>query len=123
MNDLLKYLTSTFRTIHSKTYYDINRSEQVSYPYCTFDVDSSMNEDRNQETISIDFDIFDLNTSYINILEVETKLKSQLAYKREMNKDFGAIWSFVRSTNIPTGQDTLLRRSLQFEIIIDWRTL
>ncbi|RZI47967.1 hypothetical protein [Lactococcus kimchii] len=123
MDKLINYLTLILQGIHSETYYDRNNSEKVTYPYCTFDVDTSFEEDRNQETVSIDLDIFDLNPSYKNIFDIETKIKQELAYKRGLNEYFGATWRYVRANNIPTGQNGLLRRSLQLEITIDWRTL
>lgn len=123
MDKLLAYITLLLRGIHPESYYDRNNSQKVEYPYCTFDVDTSFEEDRNQETVSIDLDIFDLNPSYKNIFEIETKIKQELAYKRDLTEYFGANWKYVRANNIPTGQDGLIRRSLQLEVTIDWRTL
>ena len=123
MDKLLAYITSTFRSICKESYYDKNTALKVVYPYCTFDVDTTMNLDRNQENIMIDLDIFDINSSYINILKLETAFKSALYMKRDLTADFGAIWKYDRANNIPTGEDQLLRRSLQIEITIDWRKI
>ena len=123
MDKLIAYITTLLQEIHSETYYSKNNSGKVTYPYCTFDIDTSFEEDRNQETVSIDLDIFELNPSYENIFLIETKIKQELAYKRDLNEYFGANWKYVRANNIPTSQDELLRRSLQLEITIDWRKL
>ena len=123
MNELVAYITLVLRGIHPESYYDRNNSKKVEYPYCTFDIDTDFEEDRNQENVSIDLDIFDLNPSYENIFAIETKIKQALAYKRDLNEFFGANWKYIRANNIPTGQNGLLRRSLQLEITIDWRKL
>lgn len=124
MDKLLAYITTTLRSVCSESYYDKNNALNVVYPYCTFDIGTSMNTiSRNQEIVALDIDIFDINSSYKNIFDIETELKALLYMKRDLTTSFSAIWKYVRATNIPTGEDQLLRRSLQLEITIDWRTI
>lgn len=124
MDKLLAYITSTLRSVCQESYHDKNTALKVVYPYCTFDVDTTMDPiSRNQENIIIDLDIFDVNSSYINIFKLESDFKHALYMKRDLTTDFSAIWKYDRANNIPTGEDQLLRRSLQLEITIDWRNI
>lgn len=125
MIELLKYITQVLQGIHADTYYDYNLDNDVSYPYITFDIDTESVE-RHRDLVTLDLDIFDYSGSdtgpgYKNIFTLEEQLKEALQWRREMNDDINAMWSFIRSTNVPTRDKSLTRRNLQFQIKIDWR--
>ncbi|MGO3650957.1 hypothetical protein [Vagococcus sp.] len=121
MFELVQVLTGILRTALSETYYDRNRKEKVIYPYATFDIDSEYIE-RNQEGFYLDIDIFDLNSSYLKLFEVESNFKDTLIYKRELTEEFNLIFSFQGSNKVPMNDENLKRRTLRFYVKIDWRT-
>lgn len=125
MIELLKYITETLQGIHPDTYYDYNLADNVSYPYITFDVDTESVE-RHRDVVTLDLDIFDYSTAdtgpgYEKIFTLESELKDALSWRRDLTDDINAMWSFIRSTNVPTSDKSLTRRNLQFQIKIDWR--
>lgn len=121
MIDLLTTLRTILQVIHPETYHDRNRKEKVVYPYATFDLDSEYVE-RNQEGYYLDIDIFDFNSSYARIFEVETAFKDGLSFRRELTPELNLIFSFQGSNSVAMVDDNLKRRNLRFYVKTDWRT-
>ncbi|MFA6719478.1 MAG: hypothetical protein WCS15_10395 [Prevotella sp.] len=125
MIELLKLLYAEFVSVLPESYNEVNESVKVKYPYLTYSLTDSESLDRNQEGYNIDVDIFDNNSSYANILTVEDALKSHFeAYSKEyaqLTDDFLVRVEYLRSNKIPTGDDNIKRRNLQFYFKIDWR--
>ena len=117
----LTELTAQFRTVLPESYHDKNRSAIVTYPYLTFDFSSEAIE-RNVDGFYIDVDIFDSNSSYYDVFQVEQALKDHFKDNRKLTDDVFIRFNFLRSNKIPTGDDTIKRRNLQFYCKTDWRT-
>ncbi len=120
MINFLKELTNQFRVVMPESYHEKNRKKTVIYPYLTFDFDSEAIED-HIEGLYIDVDIFDNYSSYTRIFEVEDNLKWYFYKNRKLTDDLFIRFNFLRSTKVPTGDDTIKRRNLQFYCKVDWR--
>lgn len=120
MIEFLKELTRQFRAVTPESFHERNRKETVIYPYLTFDFDNEGLE-RNVEGFYIDVDIFDSNSSYINIFTLEEDLKAHFKDNRKLTDDLYIRFNFLRGNKIPTGDDLIKRRNLQLYCKVDWR--
>lgn len=120
MINFLKELTEQFRKVTPESFHERNRKAEIKYPYVTYDFDGESLE-RNVEGFYIDVDIFDNNSSYVDIFQIEDALKTHFKDNRKLTEDFFIRFNFLRSTKIPTGDDNIKRRNLQFYCKIDWR--
>lgn len=120
MINFLKELTEQFRKVTPESFHERNRKAEVKYPYVTYDFDSESLE-RNVEGFYIDVDIFDNNSSYVDIFQIEDALKAHFKDNRKLTEDFFIRFNFLRSDKTPTGDDNIKRRNLQFYCKIDWR--
>lgn len=120
MIDLLKELTAQFRLVTAESFHEMNRKATVIYPYLTFDFDSEALE-RNVDGFYIDVDIFDNSASYMRVFELEEALKEHFKDNRKLTDNLFIRFNFLRSNKIPTGDDLIKRRSLQFYCKVDWR--
>lgn len=120
MIEFLKELTAQFRAVVPESYHEKNRKEKVLYPYVTFDFDTEALE-RNVEGFYIDVDIFDNNSSYIDVFEVEEALKNHFKDNMKLTDELFIRFNFLRSNKVPTGDDNIKRRSMQFYCKTDWR--
>ena len=121
MIDLLKELTTQIRLVTSESFHEMNRKATVTYPYLTFDFDSEAIE-RNVDGFYIDVDIFDNNSSYMRVFELEEALKEHFKDNRLLTDEVFVRFNFLRSNKIPTGDDLIKRRNMQFYCKVDWRT-
>ena len=120
MIDLLKELTTQIRLVTSESFHEMNRKATVTYPYLTFDFDSEAIE-RNVDGFYIDVDIFDNDSSYMRVFELEEALKEHFKDNRLLTDEVFVRFNFLRSNKIPTGDDLIKRRNLQFYCKVDWR--
>lgn len=120
MIEFLKELNQQFRLVVPESYHERNNKATVVYPYVTYDFDSEAIE-RNVDGFYVDVDIFDNHSSYIDIFQIEEALKTHLKDNRKLADDFFIRFNFLRSNKIPTGDDNIKRRNLQFYCKIDWR--
>lgn len=120
MIPFLQELYKQFTIVHSESYLERNSASTVSYPYLTYDFDSEEIE-LHTDGFYIDVDIFDDSGNYLKIFDIESKLKDHFKRNRVMTDDVYIRFSFLRSTKIPTGDDIIKRRNLQFYCKVDWR--
>ncbi|WP_339063559.1 hypothetical protein [Tepidibacillus marianensis] len=120
MINFVSELTNQFRSVLLESYHEKNKKETVAYPYLTFDFDSEEIED-HVEGFYIDVDIFDSNSSYVKILEIEDKLKWHFYKNRKLTDDLYLRFHFLRSNKVPTVDDLIKRRNLQIYCKVDWR--
>lgn len=120
MIPFLKELYKQFTAICPESYHERNTSEEVTYPYLTYDFDSEEIE-LNTDGFYIDVDIFDNQGNYMDIFQVENALKDHFKRNRVMTEDVFLQFNFLRSTKIPTGDDIIKRRYLQIYCKVDWR--
>lgn len=120
MIEFLKELTAQFRSVVPESYHDRNRKAKVLYPYVTFDFDSESIE-RNVEGFYIDVDIFDNNSSYEDVFQVETALKRHFKDNRKLTSGLFIRFNFLGSNKVPTGDDLIKRRNVRFYCKTDWR--
>ena len=120
MIEFVKELTSQFRLVTSESFHEKNRKKKVVYPYLTFDFDSEAIE-RNVDGFYIDVDIFDNNSSYMNVFQLENDLKAHFKDNKKLTDDLYIRFNFLRSMKVPTGDDNIKRRNLQFYCKVEWR--
>jgi len=120
MIEFLKELTSQFKEVTPESFHEKNRKSTVVYPYLTFDFDTEAIE-RNVDGFYIDVDIFDSNSSYINVFTLEDALKDHFKDNMKLTDDLFIRFNFLRSNKVSTGDDKIKRRSLQFYCKTDWR--
>ena len=120
MIEFVKELTSQFRLVTSESFHEKNKKKRVVYPYLTFDFDSEAIE-RNVDGFYIDVDIFDNNSSYMNVFQLENDLKAHFKDNKKLTDDLYIRFNFLRSMKVPTGDDNIKRRNLQFYCKVDWR--
>ena len=120
MIEFVKELASQFREVTSESFHEKNRKSKVVYPYLTFDFDSEAIE-RNVDGFYIDVDIFDNNSSYVNVFQLENDLKAHFKDNKKLTDDLYIRFNFLRSMKVPTGDDNIKRRNLQFYCKVDWR--
>ena len=120
MITFLKELTNQFKAVLVESHFERNRKKEVIYPYLTFDFDSEYLDD-HVEGFYIDVDIFDNDSSYVRIFQIEDSLKQHFYRNRKLTNDLFIRFNFLRSTKIPTGDDVIKWRNLQFYCKLDWR--
>lgn len=120
MIEFMKELNQQFRQVTAESFHEINTKKTVVYPYLTYDFDSEGIE-RNVEGFYIDVDVFDNTGQYSNIFQLEDDLKVHFKDKRKLTDDLFIRFNFLRSTKVPTGDDLIKRRNLQFYCKVDWR--
>lgn len=120
MIEFVKEIASQFRLVTSESFHEKNRKKKVVYPYLTFDFDSEAIE-RNVDGFYIDVDIFDNNSSYVNVFQLENDLKAHFKDNKKLTDDLYIRFNFLRSMKVPTGDDLIKRRNLQFYCKVDWR--
>ena len=120
MINFLEELTSQFKQVTSESFHEKNRRKEVVYPYLTFDFDSEPIE-RNIEGFYIDVDIFDNNSSYKKVFQLEDELKAHFKDNKKITDDLYIRFNFSNSMKVPTGDDLIKRRNLQFYCKVDWR--
>ncbi|MDY7044429.1 hypothetical protein RVS70_09450 [Virgibacillus sp. M23] len=120
MITLLQELNRQFTQVHKESYHNYNTANEIDYPYLTYDFDV---EDLapNVEGFYIDIDIFDNTGEFINVFEIEDKLKDWFKQKVVLTEDHLLRFNFLRSMKVPTGDNLLRRRNMQFYCKVDWR--
>lgn len=121
MIELYKLLYAEFKAVLNESYNEVNTAPKVKYPYLTYSATDSESLDRRQEGYNVDVDIFDNNSSYANILTVEQALKDHFDDYVLLKDEFLVRVEYLRSNKIPTGDDNIKRRNLQFYFKVDWR--
>ena len=121
MIKLMIALTLSLREVTAESFHEYNTQPSVVYPYLTFDV-SGEAISRNVEGIYLDVDVFDNTGSYDRLFELETALKAHFRDYRKMTDDLYIRCDYLRSNPVPTGDQNIKRRNIQFYVNTDWRT-
>ena len=120
MIEFMTTLTAELRKVLAESYHEKNTKTTVNYPYLTYDIDVEPIE-RNVDGFYLDVDIFDAHSSYSNIFDIEDRLRDHLKDNKLMTEGLYIRFNFLRSNKIPTGDDLIKRRNLQFYCKVDWR--
>ena len=121
MIEFMTTLTAELRKVLAESYHEKNTKTTANYPYLTYDIDAELIE-RNVDGFYLDVDIFDAHSSYSNIFDIEDRLRDHLKDNKLMTEGLYIRFNFLRSNKIPTGDDLIKRRNLQFYCKVDWRT-
>lgn len=120
MIELLQTLKLMFDQVTKESYLEINNSEKINYPYLTYSLDID-NINRNTDGFYLDIDIFDENSSFINIFNLESLLRENFDFNQKLTDGLFLRFYFQRSFSVATQSDTLKRRNLQIYCKVDWR--
>lgn len=120
MLDFAKLLQSELSTITKECFHEKNRKDKVVYPYLTYDYDRE-NVTRERDEITIEIDIFDFNTSYKRVLELEEQIKRHFNGLLKLTEDLYVNFRFVGSNKVNTGSDTVKRRNIRLNVQTEWR--
>lgn len=120
MLDFLEELTKQLKSIEPEAYHVTNTSSEAVYPYLTYSVDGEF-LDRNADGITLEIDIFDNDSSYLNIYDLEKKLIERFRMARILTADFFAMFEYQHSSTIPTGNISIKRRNVVFYVRAEWR--
>lgn len=120
MIELLQTLKLMFDQVTKESYLEINNSEKINYPYLTYSLDID-NINRNTDGFYLDIDIFDKNSSFINIFNLESLLRENFDFNQKLTDGLFLRFYFQRSYSVATQSDTLKRRNLQIYCKVDWR--
>lgn len=120
MIELLQTLKLMFDQVTKESYLEINNSEKINYPYLTYSLDID-NINRNTDGFYLDIDIFDENSSFINIFNLESLLRESFDFNQKFTDGLFLRFYFQRSYSVETQSDTLKRRNLQIYCKVDWR--
>lgn len=114
-----------FTSAYPNSHASINRDKTVTYPYITYDLNTSPTSAMNQEQLVINVQIFDSGQSYAKAYSVASKLK--IKFKRFTIRDdfFNLRFDVQRGVSnfieIPTGDPTIVRLEGTIQAKIDWR--
>ncbi|WP_165005998.1 MULTISPECIES: hypothetical protein [unclassified Enterococcus] len=122
MEGLLIELTQILQGIDTEIFFEMNKRKNIIYPYGTFNLDSEPIR-RNQDGFYLDIDLFDRDDSFLNLLNLEEKLKTALDYQRILTPALNLSFRFEGSAKVPTGDEQLKRRNVRFYIAVDWRLI
>lgn len=120
MLDFAKLLQSELSTIAKECFHEKNRKDKVVYPYLTYDYDRE-NMTRERDEITIEIDIFDFNTSYKRVLELEEQIKRHFNGMLKLTEELYVNFRFVGSNKVNTGSDTVKRRNIRLNVQTEWR--
>ena len=120
MIEFMATLTAEFRKVLTESYHEKNTKTTVSYPYLTYDIDAESIE-RNVDGFYVDVDIFDAHPSFSNVFAIEERLRDHFRDNHQITDNLFIRFNFLRSNKIPTGDDLIKRRNLQFYCKVDWR--
>lgn len=121
MEAILQNITTTLRSIHPESYYQMNPQATISYPYITFDL-STEEIGRNQEGGILELDLFGNGSSPLSVVQLEEEIKDALKYRRDLTADLNITYKFQTSLTIPTLVPDVHRRNVTFYLKIDQRS-
>ena len=121
MTELIKLITKELKKVIGQCYYSMNQSQKVIYPYLTFTVDVESLE-QSRDGVYIDIDLFDANSSFGNLFELEQKIKDHFTKLYTLEEFAYTRFSFEGSNNIQTLDDNLKRRNVRLYCKVDWRS-
>lgn len=118
---VINYLTSRFQEIVPESFYLKNKKKHVVYPYQTFSLTGDPIR-LNGQGFYIDIDLFNNDgNSEVVIEKALSAMTEQFKQFHERTDDFLIQIEYRNDNVIPTGSNTLQRRSLQLYAKIDWR--
>ncbi|WP_285009479.1 hypothetical protein [Lactococcus formosensis] len=120
MIELLQTLLKMFQEVHDESYLEVNTSKEITYPYVTYSLDID-NIDKNTDGFYLDIDIFDNDSSYIKIYDLEDRLREKFDFTLKFTDGLFLRSYFKSSTHVPTLSNTLKRRTMQIYCKVDWR--
>lgn len=113
------FLNSTLKEIHPESHYKFNYSKNVTYPYIVYSFEHEKVDDIRNE-FEVRLNLFDTGTSNLKLLQLENKLSNEL-HKNYQVLDKGFVYIRTgRSLDVPTGNEMIQRKELNFTIKVDW---
>lgn len=121
--DLKKFtaeMTRFFKEVEPNSHFDINRAKVVTYPYLVFNFDWEEIE-TGSTGFYVDVDLFDKNSSYAKLMELEANLQRYFDNKIQLNNDLLVRFGKMTGTKVPTNDEKIIRRYIRVYCQVDWR--
>ncbi|MFR1821487.1 MAG: hypothetical protein ACLSXK_09345 [Lactococcus petauri] len=120
MIELMQTLQAMFQEVAKESYLEWNNAKVVKYPYLTYSIDIE-EISRHTDGFYLDIDLFDNNSSFIKLYELEDLVRQKFDYEIKFTDGLFLRSYFQRSNKVPTLDDNIKRRSLQIYCKVDWR--
>lgn len=115
----------TFSSVFPNSHASVNRSERVTYPYITYDLNVNPATAMNQEQLVINVQIFDIGKSYSECYGVASIIKNKFKRLKIWDDHFHLRFDVQRGVSnfmeIPTGDPNIVRLEGTIQAKIDWR--
>lgn len=120
MDNAIKWLLKSLAPITSNVHHLINRDSDVKYPYITFAVTTTP-QDEIRDEHRFELNLFDYGTSRVRLSELDSQIRETL--DRKIFKEDEAIYHSRRglANDIPTGDNTIQRRDIEIVVKQDRR--
>lgn len=121
MLEILQTITHELRKVIPESYYEINSSDLITYPYSVFNLTSESLEN-TREGFYLDIDIWD--KCYSNGLELErlcNDIKKHFETLRIKTDSLFMMFEYKGRLNIPTQMEEFKRRQVNLYIKVDRR--
>lgn len=116
----MKELTAILRQACPETFHNSNTAQVVKYPYVTYELSREYLEP-DTDGFYIDLDLFDLNSSYVKLVNLSDELMDLLRKKRLMTDKLFIRFEFEGSNPVDTTDDSIKRLNMRFYAKVDWR--
>lgn len=114
-----------FNDAYSNVHATVNRSENVEYPYVTFDLRTDPTLARNQENLVIDVQVFDNISSYSRAYAVASKLRNHFKGLLTLDDALHIRYDVQRGISnwhqVPTNDPNIIRLEGTLQAKLDWR--
>lgn len=117
---VVNFITNQLKQVTPETFHQWNFKDKVVYPYLTFDVHFVPNNEI-RETYEVVIDTFEFGRSSKRLFELETDLKEHLDRKRFIEEEAVIQTRMTASRGITTGNDSIKRRNVRFQVKVDWK--
>lgn len=106
MMDLAETIKALMNEATTNSHLGMNHDKEVTYPYLTYAI-ATDGPDGNQETATIEVQIFDHGTSYARILGLEEELEKVFHKRRVFTPEHFLQFALSTRGNVPTGTENI----------------
>ncbi len=106
--------------VSGNAHHEVNLDDPVTYPYLTYTL-TAEHLTTNSDGYYLDIDLFDKDTTFNKLLELETKLRDAFQAKQIDTDQAYIMFNFNSSDNIRTIDEALKRRNLRFYLKVWWK--
>lgn len=125
--ELARQLYTAFTNAFENSHASTNTDDVVIYPYLTYDLSTSPTDDRNQENLILDIQLWDNITSYSRLYDVSSQLANGFKGLKILEDNFHVRFDVKNGTSnwlqVPTEDPNIIRIEGLIQGKIDWREI